>query len=152
MHRRWRTGSWLCFNCANACASQPKFLTCQKFIQPSDHGSGTDDRPSLPPVHCTAKDARRSGNPARASAGCASQKSCQIRSKIVQCILGFRELVFHEMEWLGMTWNGIPDNSGAGCTNWSLLRLVVTPKTVFVKTSLKEWTYPGCTNRAYAWS
>ncbi len=75
---------------------RPKFLTCQKFIRPSDCLSGETYRFSFPPVHCTNTARRTTHDKAEiwhdSKNSRTSQNSAQNRTKIAQCMPGFTGL------------------------------------------------------------
>ncbi len=74
---------------------RPKFLTCQKFIRPSDCLSGETYRFSFPPVHCTNTARQTTHDKAEirpdSKNSRTSQNSAQNRTKIAQCMPGLRE-------------------------------------------------------------
>ncbi len=73
---------------------RPKFLTCQKFIRPSDCLSGETYRFSFPPVHCTNTARQTTHDKAEirpdSKNSRTSQNSAQNRTKIAQCMPGLK--------------------------------------------------------------
>ncbi len=71
---------------------RPKFLTCQKFIRPSDCLSGETYRFSFPPVHCTNTARQTTHDKAEIRPNSknsrTSQNSAQNRMKIARCMPG----------------------------------------------------------------
>ncbi len=75
-------------------SSQPKFLTCQKFIRSSDDKLGAAYRPSLSPAHCTEKwHAKEAQIWSDSKMSRASWKSAQKRAQIWQCMPKFTEQI-----------------------------------------------------------
>ncbi len=74
---------------------RPKFLTCQKFIRPSDCLSGETYRFSFPPVHCTNTARQTTHDKAEirpdSKNSRTSQNSARNRTKIAQCMPGISE-------------------------------------------------------------
>lgn len=85
--KRWRWGicSWLRFNCARAWLAQPKFRTCQKFIQPYHGRWGADKKTSLPSAHCLGGNAQWSEIWPDSNMSCMAQIWGQKRVKNIVC-------------------------------------------------------------------
>lgn len=75
-------------------SGRPSFLTCQKFIRPSDGRSEAGNWPSPHPVNCPGNNAQWNEKKwPDSKVSCTAQLSCQKLSKTVQCVPTLRLLL-----------------------------------------------------------